>query len=322
MCLNRTVIAHLILFIIAAVMTVISCNESPPQEKDSVLGTVEGNHFELATELRRLVADTLDEGSLTHALCEGFVEVDFDSFDSNLYLRMFAMDSCRATCGLAANIMVEMLDEKGVRSVAYNFGFEGTALTHVLVIANTAPHIWTVHDPFFNYSVADANGEPKDFFVLLDELSRNEFGGIRVSQDTVWRTVLIDPSLDYEIRDVCIEHLVRTTQSIEEHKFRRPVCFDCRIGGADCPELDFISRMESRLEAEGYLPYFLMALLKPINKVWGPDAESFQAMVDSTFSELAVASAISNLPSSGGGEHRRTRSYGYSALLTYFQWQQ
>jgi hypothetical protein len=243
--------------------------------------------FERAKRLRQMVADTLDGGNLTNSMCNRFMEIGFESFQTEEFFKQFAVDSCSASCGLASNILVKLLNDSGIIAYSYNFGFAGSDLTHVVVLAKVDSGIWSVHDPTFNYSVVDGNGKPKDFFQLLKSLNRCDLDDTHVTEDTVWRSVLIDTLKQYPLSEKCTEVLKSLLVHTERISLiRRPICFGCVLGGDNCPELDFISRMEARLDAEGLPRNFLSAMTRPLNRVWGPNPESFQLLVDSAFLEL------------------------------------
>ncbi|MCF8276218.1 MAG: hypothetical protein K9J17_05730, partial [Flavobacteriales bacterium] len=148
--------------------------------------------FDKAVTLRRLVADTLDTGFTSDSLCLNFHTISFEDFATDSFLKKFADNSGAGYCGLAASILCKTLNDHGINAYTYNFGFKGTRFTHVLVVAQTDDNEWTVHDPYFNYSITDSLGEPLDFFLMMENLALKNHSNLLFSTDTVTRDVHVN----------------------------------------------------------------------------------------------------------------------------------
>lgn len=250
----------------------------------SYLLTPEMSLFEQAVALRQAIADTLDTGFKEDSLCDNFAGISFTDFVVDSFLVRFARNTGTGNCGLAASILSKAMNNYGIEAYTYNFGFDSVHITHVIVIANT-DNRWTVHDPFYNYSITDSTGTPKDFFTLLDELAEGNHANIGFSEDTVMRDVYLNRQLlaSNLLNEKCRSFLNAQLQNQKDsQKIRIPVCYSCGIDPDYCPELNLWHKLSKMVHKKGWPDKAIYGLLFQINGVWGPNPEQFQSKIDST----------------------------------------
>ncbi|MCF8460597.1 MAG: hypothetical protein K9G46_07730 [Flavobacteriales bacterium] len=242
--------------------------------------------FEKAVALRRAIADTLDVGFTSDSLCLNFAKISFQDFNIDSFIPKFGNNTGAGSCGLASSMLAKTLNDAGIEAYTYNFGFENTKTTHVLVIAHTDNNQWTVHDPSFNYSITDSSNNPKDFFKLLGELGLRNHSDISFSSDTVFREVLLDDarSMFDLVSFGCLKHL-ESQHAIDKNSIvmQIPVCYSCVFDSTYCPELNLFYNLSQRASQFGLPRNSLYGFLFQLNRTWGPNPTLLQAKIDSVF---------------------------------------
>lgn len=247
------------------------------QVPDSITG------FEKALEIRRLIADTLDAGITSDSLCLNFASISFDKFLVEPFLTKFANNKGAGTCGLAGALLAKTLNLHGIEAYTYNYGFEEPRITHVVVLAKT-DNAWTLHDPFFNYSITDTLGNPKDFLRLLRELSDGDDSNVSFTSDTVIREFHFD--LDTRISDFasdqCVDHIksININSNPDSILFHQNVCYLCGLDNTNCPELNFFNQMSRQVNNLNRSENAIFGLLFQINGLWGPNPQALQEQID------------------------------------------
>lgn len=244
--------------------------------------------FEKAQILRRLVADTLDVGFTSDSLCLNFHKIGFQEFNVDSFLSKFANNTGTGKCGLAASILTKLLNNHGIEAYTYNYGFENSRLTHVVVLANTDSNSWTLHDPFFNYSITDLAGNPKDFFKMVEELKNNHDSDIAFSTDTVLRQVFLieDMEIPDFVSQSCRQHLKSELEfNNDSLVVTKPVCQTCTFDTSFCSELNLFHNLALRVKELDYPGNPVYGLLFQINGVWGPSPDTMQRKIDMALPE-------------------------------------
>ena len=240
--------------------------------------------------IRRLVADTIDSGTIRDSMLESFSNTPFNHFEINQYMERFARDAGHVNCALAANIMCKTLNNMGIESYSYNFGFENTPFTHVVVLAKLSQNYWTLHDPTFNYSLNDSSGVPKDFFQLLEDINLHQFDNIVPSSDTVWRDLLLTKEVLDRSRDMgdsCKQYFLNTLKtSLDSTKYLTPICYSCEPDSSICENINFKQMMASELKKVDSTDSFWGTLRFQIGSTWGPKPEQLQSKIDSVLKRL------------------------------------
>lgn len=277
---------------------IVSCSSRNEQEASvsamnhprfSHMLTNDMSDFEKSIILRRLIADTVDAGYTSDILCLNFANISFQDFVVDSFLFRFGNNTGTAKCGLTASILCKTLNEHGIEAYTYNFGFAETRLTHVVVLARTDSEQWTLHDPFFNYTITDTNGYPKDFFLMLNELGQRNHMNISFTSDTVMREMRLEnsESLSNFVSSDCITFL--KTQLVKEkdsHLVRLPICHSCVFDSIYCPELNIWYNLSHKMKEYALPNNAMYGFLFQINGVWGPNSDSFQQKLDSAFNQM------------------------------------
>lgn len=257
------------------------CSSCPKynQRMDSVLFVREVMHF---------VADKADVGNVKHALCDTFYRIEFSQLPVDSYLKLFEVDEGTATCGLAATIMAKILVENGFDAFTYNFGFENTPMTHVVVLVKNKGRL-LVFDPFMNYEIVSENGT----HMGLDSLLQINFVS---STPPVFKsdTVLSDFLIDLNKLSAELQSKLKSSEFSEQdsngiwltesiYKTEYPRCYRCNtIFG----ESTFLSAFEDSLRRRTEFHQFYQALILKINKISGAvDHRKIDVFVDSIISK-------------------------------------
>lgn len=277
---------------------IVSCSTRTVDESLAPLSTnstfshlLNGNMsgFEKALVLRRAIADTLDAGFTTDSLCLNFHTISFEDFVVDSFLVRFANNTGTGKCGLAASVLAKTLNDNGIEAYTYNYGFTDTRPTHVVVLAETEENVWTLHDPFFNYSITDTSGNPKDFFVLVQELIQKDHSNISFTQDTVMREFHFSKTMPipHFVSEVCHTFLESELPSQDDTRpISMPICHSCVFDSTYCPELNIWYNLSHKMVDYGLPQKAAYGYLFQINGVWGPRPNDIQQKLDSTFASI------------------------------------
>ena len=105
----------------------------------------------------RFIAQNADVGNLNNPSCTNFFEQSIEDLNVDKYLNIFETNTGVASCGLAAALMVRMLDEHGIDAYSYNFGIQSSNTTHVIVLVPIGGKL-QIFDPYVNYWLIDTDG--------------------------------------------------------------------------------------------------------------------------------------------------------------------
>lgn len=245
----------------------LGCSESKPQAEMSIepIGVPEctlcpkikpeQDTLEFVNEVRRFVADNTDKGWVFNDVCDNFLE-NIETFGVDTFLRLFALDAGRATCGLNARIMVQILLENGIDAYTYGFGFENTDLTHVLVLVKQNERL-LIFDPHFNYALLNPDGSNMDIISLINAIGARNLQ-FKTTTDTAIADLLIDEKIlnatptmrDSVMADAnCAALLTSGTVSGNMRKIPLQRCFSCE-SNRKCFGFAFINKFEQRLRDE------------------------------------------------------------------------
>lgn len=242
--------------------------------------------LEFINEVRRFVAMKADFGNLVNPFCENY-STHLEKFGIDTFLRLFELDVAKATCGLNAMIMVKILLENGIDAYTYNFGWKGTSVTHVIVLAKHHDQL-LIFDPYLNYTLLHADGTNMDIVSLIEMVGSNNLI-FRTTLDTVIADLIIDEETfnnNHALRDSvmsipsCVKLLNSASiagENIKKVKLQR--CFECEKS-RDC--FNMIHGFETRLKNETYLNSYHEAIVLKIGNVWGaPDYRYVDDLIES-----------------------------------------
>ncbi len=240
--------------------------------------------LEFTNEVRRFVADNTDKGWVFNDVCDNFLE-NMEKFGVDTFLKLFALDAGRATCGLNARIMVEILLENGIDAYTYNFGFEGKSdLSHVVVLVKHRGRL-LIFDPHFNYALLNPDGSNMDIISLINAIGARNLQ-FKTTTDTAIADLLIDEKIlnatpamrDSVMADAnCAALLTSGTVSGNMRKIPLQRCFSCE-SNRKCFGFAFIKKFEQRLRKETDFNSYHEGLVIRLGTVSG--ADDWQDMED------------------------------------------
>jgi len=245
--------------------------------------------LQFAERVRRFVAKNADMGFTSNSLCDTFTKIPISEFNPSKYLSVFKADSGVASCGLAGQIMVKILLENGIDAYTYNFGFDGTPFTHIMVLIKYGGR-YLIYDPFINYTLLDASGNKMDLQRLLMQIAGDSLE-LKFSEDTVQTDVLINRHiLPSTLRELLLSNNCVELSDLATHvrdsiyKMPMPRCFACEF---DERCLRFVPAFEKHLSTHTKFTKFHEGMALKINEIYGADDhERVNAMVDSLIAEL------------------------------------
>lgn len=240
--------------------------------------------YEKTNELRRRIASTINTGNIQNDSGDDYVEIPFDEFKPGHYLSILEKNQAVALCDLSSRLYVKILAENGIEAYTYNFGIEDMGETHVfsLVKIEEKPEKWIVQDPHYNYTITDSIGEPKDFFSLLKELKQGQLDNAKITEDTVYRELLVDlGKVDLSIAQTkeCEYMLDKVNQFNDIAVIKMQISYRS-IYNQPCLLINTPVRMENAMVAKGLKPDFFYAFILQITDVWGEDNAHIQQEID------------------------------------------
>ena len=245
----------------------------------------EQDTLEFVNEVRRFVAQRTDFGMLENEFCDNFLD-HFQLHGVDTFLTLFELDAGKSACGLNAMIMVQILLENGIDAYTYNFGFEGTGLTHVVVLVKHHDQL-LIFDPYLNYALLRSDLKNMDIISLIGMVASNNLE-FRTTTDTVLTDLLIDeealnriPGLRDSIQNIpaCVDLLTGRiiNNGVGKTTFLR--CYDCEYNRA-C--FNMIKRFEEKLMEETGLHSYHEALVLKIGNIWGAaDSPRIEELIES-----------------------------------------
>ena len=242
--------------------------------------------------VRRYVAKHADTGLLPNAFCDTFNRVPINRFRVDEYLSIFEQNRGTATCSLAAQIMVKMLLQNGLDAYTYNFGFNNTRLSHVIVLVKFRKKL-LVFDPYMNYALLNSAGKNMGLTTLLQQIAGDSLN-MQFSADTVETDMLIDHRIlngphRERLNSAACEHWRLRSELLRDSIYRYKVirCFSCE---ADEPCHSFVRDFEKELSEKTRFNTFHQGFALKINQVYGAkDDVQVNARIDSLIMELGLS---------------------------------
>ena len=239
-------------------------------------------------EVRQFVAQNVPTGKMNNALCDTFGTFSIAEFPTNTYLHIFRKKEGVGTCGLAANMMVNILLKNKIDAYTYNFGFEHTALTHVVVLVKLAGKL-LVFDPFMNYELLDENRQNLGLMELLAAVQKQALR-VQFSTDSVLANSLIDlrllhpkyaPMLNQPSCTALMQQPLITDSILYFKSYRS-------FGhAADTACYSFVKIFTTKLRAETEFTQFHEGMLLKIAPIAGAaDGPLLNARIDSALAHL------------------------------------
>lgn len=225
-----------------------------------------------------------DVGFVKNAFCDTFFRVPIKDFEPETYFSIFEKDSGTATCGLVGKLMVKILLDNGIDAYTYNFGFDNSMFTHIVVLVKHGGE-FLIYDPLFNYTLCDERGKPIGLFRLFNQIIGDSLK-VRIHSDSAWSDVVINVN-DLEpfrtilsANDGCPDILFGFEQ-IRESTFKQSKlrCYQCN---EECNWFDFRTNFETELKQETLLNEFHEGMILKINSVSGAnDEKRIDYLIDS-----------------------------------------
>lgn len=265
----------LVSFIIFAAQ--LSCTNTPKKKLSTE------NKIKISHELRRYVAKNIVLGDSIDPVLSNFAQVNFNDFDPTKFLNRLKNNKGRATCGLAAALLVKLLNQKNIEAYTYNFGFNKN-LSHVvaLIKIQNYPPKWIVQDPFYNCVIVDSLNKPKDFFEILVDLKKHNLKNTIIKEDTIFQKILMtfDTKKRFisKIDDECFKYF-KNNYSTKEIPVTIQNCYSC-LDNLVCDKWNFKKEFEKELMRAKYPANFIYGYLLQINQIWGSEPNKLQTKID------------------------------------------
>jgi hypothetical protein len=204
-------------------------------------------------------------------MCDSFASYPVHSFPINEYLNIFQNDLGVSTCGLSSKLMVSILVRNGIDAYTYDFGFENTRLTHVIVLVKHQGKL-LVFDPFLNYELLDKSGQNLGLIELIDMIGRKKVE-LSFSKDTVSAELNLDYNIVPEffrnlfLRDSC-RFYFDDRELIRDNTYKVMIdkCYQCE---KDRRCVSFIRDFEAELRKRTDFNSFLEGVILKIYGVNG-----------------------------------------------------
>lgn len=137
-----------------------------------------------ANEIRNYLAERIDMGASRDSLDFNYYKIPWSELSAFHCIELFERDKLAARCGLTSYILAKLYNHAGFTSYIYNCGYKDTRLTHEFNLVELNNRL-IVQDAFYDVTIADQRGNPKDFIELLTEIRSGDFSDINIVQDTV-----------------------------------------------------------------------------------------------------------------------------------------
>lgn len=148
--------------------------------------------------LRKYACALIITGSYPNYWCDNYHKVqDIRWFELPRYFDIFANDSGTAKCGLTSYIFGALLSHYGFESYLYNMSANDGKCTHqttLVYITDNEKRKLICEDAFYNFTIVDDEGNPKDFFEMLAELKSGSTNAL-IRMDTVISKIIVPVAL-------------------------------------------------------------------------------------------------------------------------------
>ena len=173
-------------------------------------------------------------------------------------------------CGGAARVLQLLYQEFGFESYALNVGRDdlGSHVCTLVRIQHDGEHRLVLEDAYINESYLDEDGQPLDYFRLIEKLTSRQHSSVKVIQHAGTKLLLQDPADQrYGCSKYC-EPLARLPSGIEKYRFKLT---------ADYLEWGFGLETRAALGRAGYPPSLLYLHLFPLGICCGTAADTVLA---------------------------------------------
>ena len=229
--------------------------------------------LEFVRKVQKFVGEKANMGYVYNALCDTFHKIQIDEFPVDTYLRIFEENKGTASCGLTSMIMVKILLENGIDAYTYNFGFEKTRITHVIVLVKNKGRL-LIFDPHIGYELKDDKGKGIDLISLIKNVGQNNktFKPYYDSY-TVESKLLIDFSALNELKlerygDSCAYYFDQMKENKEIVTLKTKRCFHCNKVEF-CK--GFVQQFEEILKKKTNFSKFYEGYVFKLNYAYGAD---------------------------------------------------
>jgi hypothetical protein len=141
-----------------------------------------GDDFEIVAAVRAWAYRNIDRVDSS----EGLLPQDHHETSFGELVERTALDEGGLFCGGTAQVLKGIFDALGYSAHTYNFGFEGTNLTHVTTaveISHAGKKLLSVQDGFFDFTLM-MDGAPLGLHEALDLLGDRQASRIQIVEDT------------------------------------------------------------------------------------------------------------------------------------------
>lgn len=247
--------------------------------------------LEKTTFLRKYACALIITGSYPNYWCDNYHKVqDIRWFELPRYFDIFANDSGTAKCGLTSYIFGALLSHYGFESYLYNMSANDGKCTHqttLVYINDNEKRKLICQDAFYNFTITDDEGNPKDFFEMLTELKSGNTNAV-IKTDTVVSKMIVPANL-FPIEKLSTETAANLLQVSTFTTFGSDVQYESisyRKSFSTMTKMDPRSKFENEclagIEKAGYPRDFLYMFLLQLGDLYSKNEVSYlQAKINS-----------------------------------------
>ena len=227
------------------------------------LNTNEVNAFEKLNGIRKYLAERIDLGNSRDSLASKYFLVPWEDISPFDCLRLFQQDQLTAQCGFTSYILTKLYNYAGHEAYMYKCGFDEEMTRHQFVLVRLDDKL-VVQDAFYDITVVDGDGNPKDFFEILSEVKAGELRDIKIVQENVKSELWLDSVAELKsilCNEAYGDLLPNQIKSMLMQDDRLKIILNRNYDAFTKPSLE---KMKPLLVKEGLPENYLSIYLKPL----------------------------------------------------------
>lgn len=227
-------------------------------------------------EVMHFVSQNVDDGLIKNSFCDSIFEFPINQLPVDKYLELFQNNEGTLKCGGTALIMVKILLESGIDAYTYNFGFQNTEYSHVIVLVKYK-NDYLIFDPYISYELKYKN-ENLGLLALFEYIKQKKIINVNYESDTANFDLIADISLiDFSSNSImvhnCFTQFFNNSKKIDStiYLVKKQRCFACDTSDV-CNS--FVKSFEKKLRKETSYHNFYEGMLLKINETVGAADDS------------------------------------------------
>ena len=266
--------------------------EQLPQSNHDIPTFGSTDTIKFVNDVRRFVARKNITGNIKNSLCDTFYRIPIEQFPVNTFLDIFDSLNGKSSCGLSSNMMTKILLDNGIDAYSYNFGFDGTNITHVVTLVKWQGD-FLVFDSHTNFELLDSTGSNLGLLSLLENISTENEVTLYYNSDTVSSKFVLETNelTDSELRRLHSKELSPIYSNLDTLANEKVMthyskCFECDLNPMG---VRLKRSFEEKLAKETRYSKFHEAFTLKVNKVRGAaDSDSVDKLIETKLLELGL----------------------------------